>query len=193
MASPSPPSSPLVRAAFVILTRATPERVVYLKSTLYFLFLRFNAKFRYPVRVLHEGDFDDRLQAEIRAGLRGDAGARYGASAIARYDSGRHSGGVTFSWTGATAASSTNPAGTFDFGAGYGYAMGKITPHANWVWERSTGIERQMSFFEGVEYQVTDPFAIDFSVQHLNVVGGGRDTQFVVGITVNTGHLHHPH
>lgn len=75
MASPSPPSSPLVRAAFVILTRATPERVVYLKSTLYFLFLRFNAKFRYPVRVLHEGDFDDRLQAEIRAGLRGDAGA----------------------------------------------------------------------------------------------------------------------
>jgi len=41
-----------------------------------------------------------------------------------------------------------------------------------------------------VEYQATDPFAIDFTVQQLNVAGGGRDTQFVVGVTVNTGKLH---
>lgn len=65
-----------INAAFVILSQATPERVVYLKSTLYFLFRRFNARpeTRYPVRVLHEGDFDARLQDEIRAGLRGDCG-----------------------------------------------------------------------------------------------------------------------
>ena len=63
-------------AAFVILSQATPERVVYLKSTLYFLFKRFNARpeCRYPVRVLHEGDFGPALQAELRACLRGDAG-----------------------------------------------------------------------------------------------------------------------
>jgi hypothetical protein len=122
--------------------------------------------------------------------LRGDRGMRYGATAIARYDAGRHSGGVTFSWTHATMASDTNPAGTFDLGLGYGYALGKITPHVNWVWERSTGAERQISIFEGVEYQVTDPFAIDFSVQHISVWGGARDTQFVIGVTINTPHLH---
>ena len=70
--SPSPSPSPVARAAFVVLSQATPERVVYLKSTLYFLFKRFNAApaRRYPVRVLHEGDFGPALQAEIRAGLR---------------------------------------------------------------------------------------------------------------------------
>lgn len=75
--NPIPPQqNPRPKAAFVILSQATPERVVYLKSTLYFLFRRFNARpdARYPVRVLHEGDFDERLQAEIRAGLRGDCG-----------------------------------------------------------------------------------------------------------------------
>jgi len=141
--------------------------------------------------VVRDGDKLDIAIAPVASFLlRGDEGARFGATAIARYDSGRHSGGVTFSWTGATAASASNPAGTFDFGAGYGYALGKITPHVNWVWERSTGLNRLISAFEGVEYQVTDPFAIDFTVQQLNIVGGGRDTQFVVGVTVNTGKLH---
>ena len=122
--------------------------------------------------------------------LRGDSGVRAGATAIARYDAGRHSGGVTLSWTGATSPSATNPAGTFDLGFGYGYNLGKITPHANWVWERSTGISRQISIFEGVEWQVNDPLAIDFSVQHVSLWGGARDTQYVVGVTVNTGHFH---
>src|SRR5204862_2703316 len=91
------------------------------------------------------------------------AGVRIGSTAIARYDTGHHSAGVTLTWTGATASSASNPAGTFDVGAGYGYGMGKITPHVNWLWEKSTGSERQISLFEGVEYQVTEPFAIDFS------------------------------
>jgi hypothetical protein len=141
--------------------------------------------------VLHDGKkLDIAIAPTASFLLRGDRGLRYGATAIARYDSGRHSGGVTFSWTHATMASDTNPAGTFDLGLGYGYALGKITPHVNWVWERSTGVERQISLFEGVEYQVTDPFAIDFSVQHISVWGGARDTQFVIGVTINTPHLH---
>jgi hypothetical protein len=141
--------------------------------------------------VLHDGKNLDIAIAPIASFLfRGDSGTRYGATGIARYDAGRHSGGVTFSWTGATVASTTNPAGTFDIGLGYGYALGKITPHVNWLWERSTGVDRQISLFEGVEYQVTQPLALDFSVQHINVWGGGRDTQFIVGVTINTPHLH---
>ena len=74
--STAPNGNPKVRAAFVILSQATPERVIYLKSTLYFLFKRFNARpaCRYPVRILHEGDFSIALQTEIRAGLRGTCG-----------------------------------------------------------------------------------------------------------------------
>jgi len=141
--------------------------------------------------VLKDGKkFDVAIAPIVSFLLRGDEGIRYGAVAIARYDAGRHSGGVTVSWTRGTSPSATNPAGTFDLGFGYGYALGKITPHTNWVWERSTGIERQISIYEGVEYQIVDPFALDFTVQHISVWGGGRDTQFVLGITVNTPHLH---
>jgi len=142
--------------------------------------------------LLHDGEhLDIAVAPTAQFLLRGDTGTRWGAAGIARYDSGRHSGGVTISWSGATSTSTTNPAGKFDLGFGYGYALGKVTPHVNWLWERSTGVERQISLFEGIEYQVNDPFAIDFSVQHVSLWGKARDTQFVVGITVNTGRLHH--
>ena len=59
----------------------------------------------------------------------------------------------------------------------------------NWLYEKSTGNGRQISLFEGMEYQVTDPFAIDFAVQHISFWGNQPDTQFVVGLTVNTGRL----
>src|SRR4051812_5570573 len=141
--------------------------------------------------VVHDGDkLDIAIAPRFSVLLRGDSGARVGSTAIARYDTGHHSAGLTFTWTGATASSANNPAGTFDVGAGYGYGIGKITPHINWLWEKSTGSERQISLFEGVEYQFTDPFAIDFSVQHISLGGTARDTQFVAGITFNTGKLH---
>ncbi len=126
--------------------------------------------------------------------LRGDKGARLGATAIARYDIGQNSAGVTVSWSGATMASPTNPAGTFDAGVGYGRRLkasgflGHFTPHTNVIYEKSTGATRQVSIFEGVEYQITEKFALDMSGQHFSVVGGGVDHQIVVGITANLGH-----
>jgi hypothetical protein len=68
-----------------------------------------------------------------------------GATAIARYGVGRNSAGVTFTWTGATNPSATNPAGTFDLGAGYGFRLkpsgplGHLTPHINWLYEKCRG------------------------------------------------------
>src|SRR5262249_25150528 len=117
---------------------------------------------------------------------------RIGGTGIARYDTGHHSAGVTFTWTGGTASSNTNPAGTFDIGAGYGYGFGRITPHVNRLWGKATGVERQVSLFEGVEYQDSGPCAVDFSIQiqHISLWGGARDTQLVAGITVSTGRLH---
>lgn len=147
--------------------------------------------------VVHDGDkFDLAFAPQVSFLLRGDSGARLGATAIARYDWGRSSAGVTFTWTAATAASDTNPAGTIDIGAGYGFRLkpsgplGHLTPHVNWLYEKSTGLERLVSLFEGVEYQITDNVAVDFSAQHFNVWGGRIDHQAVVGLTVNTGRLH---
>jgi hypothetical protein len=146
--------------------------------------------------VVHDGDkLDFAIAPQATYLLRGDSGMRAGATAIARYDAGRSSGGVTLTWTGASNPSPTNPAGTFDIGVGYGFrlkpsgALGHLTPHVNWLYEKSTGNSRQVSLFEGLEYQVTDPFAIDFAVQHISLWGNQPDTQFVVGITVYTPRL----
>jgi len=146
--------------------------------------------------VVHDGEkLDLAIAPQVSYLLRGDSGVRAGATAIARYDVGRSSMGVTFTWTGASHPSSTNPAGTFDIGAGYGYhlratgALSHFTPHFNWLYEKSTGNSRQISLFEGVEYQLTDPVGLDFAVQHISLWGNQPDRQYVVGLTVNTGHL----
>jgi hypothetical protein len=147
--------------------------------------------------VVRDGEkLDFAIAPTVSALLRGDTGARLGATAIARYDVGRSSAGVTVAWSSATHASPTNPSGTLDIGAGYGYRLkpsgplGHLTAHANWLWEKSTGTVRQMSVFEGVEYQITDPVAVDFSAQHLSLWGGPTDHQIVIGLTVSTGRLH---
>lgn len=57
-------------AAIFILTQNNDVRKTYLKTTLYFLFRNFNAKFKYPVVLLHEGDFDAKSQREIIQGIR---------------------------------------------------------------------------------------------------------------------------
>jgi hypothetical protein len=146
--------------------------------------------------VVHDGDkLDFAIAPSATVLFRGDSGARFGTTAVARYDAGRSSAGITATWSGATRSSPTNPAGTFDLGAGYGLRLkpsgplGHLTPHVNWLWEKSTGSDRQISVFEGVEYQITDPVAVDFAVQHVNAWGGVPDTQFVVGLTINTGRL----
>jgi hypothetical protein len=59
-----------VRAAIFILTQNNDVRKTYLKSTLYFLFKYFNAAYRYPVVIFHEGDYDARAQREILVGVR---------------------------------------------------------------------------------------------------------------------------
>jgi hypothetical protein len=66
-------SSALRSAAIFILTQNQPLRVASLKTTLYFLFRHFNAHpggARYPVILLHEGDFSASDQEAIRMGIR---------------------------------------------------------------------------------------------------------------------------
>lgn len=57
-------------AAIVYLTQNNDIRKTHLKNSLYFLFKNFNAKNRYPVLILHQGDFDPRSQQEIIIGVR---------------------------------------------------------------------------------------------------------------------------
>jgi hypothetical protein len=147
--------------------------------------------------VLRDGEkLDLAIEPTVSILLRGDTGARLGGIAIARYDAGRSSTGVTVGWTTATQPSATNPAGTLDVSFGYGFRLkpsgplGHLTPHTNLQFEKSTGIERQISVSEGIEYQITDLVAVDFSVQHGSVWGGQTDNEIVVGLTVQTRRLH---
>ena len=146
--------------------------------------------------VLHDGQkLDIAVAPQAVFFLRGEQGARLGAVAIARYDTGRNSMGATVSWAAATHSSSTNPAGTFDVGLGFGRRLaaagrlGKLTPHGNAVWERSTGLPRVISVFEGVEYQMTERLAFDAGGQHFSLNTRTPDHQAVVGITLNVGKL----
>lgn len=60
----------MIKAAIFILTQNTPERKVYLKTSLYFLFKNFNSEYKYPVFILHEGDYDLFSQKEVITGIR---------------------------------------------------------------------------------------------------------------------------
>ena len=55
----------MTKSAILILTQNTIERKIYLKTSLYFLFRNFNARFKYPVIILHEGDYDNNSMNEI--------------------------------------------------------------------------------------------------------------------------------
>ena len=60
----------MLNAAIYILTQNTVERKIYLKNCLYFLFKNYNAKYKYPVIILHEGDYDDIGKEEIFKSVR---------------------------------------------------------------------------------------------------------------------------
>jgi hypothetical protein len=147
--------------------------------------------------VLHDGQkLDIAIAPQATIFLRDESGARLGAVAIARYDTGRNSIGATVSWSAATQSSSTNPGGTWDVGIGFGRQLSgsplleKFTPHVNAEWEKSTGVANAVLAFEGVEYQAIERLAFDVSVQHFAGAGNPPDHQIVFGLTVNVGKLH---
>lgn len=63
-------TSPVPKSGIFILTQNTTERKIHLKNCLYFLFRNFNKKYNYPVIILHEGDYDEKAQNEIKCSLR---------------------------------------------------------------------------------------------------------------------------
>jgi len=139
--------------------------------------------------------FDVGIGPQATFFLRDESGARYGATVIAREDIGLNSIGATIGWSGATTTSITNPAGTWDFGAGFGRRLAakgmlvRVTPHVNAVWERSTGFDRTFSAFAGVEYQITPRVAFDATGQRIGLAGG-TDRQILLGMTINLGKPH---
>jgi hypothetical protein len=143
--------------------------------------------------VLDSPHFDIAIAPQVTAFLRNESGARLGATAIARFDGGGNSIGATLGWTAATSATDTNPVGVWDFGAGFGRHLARsgffnrLTPHVNAVLERSTGFERTLAVFGGVEYQVGKRVAIDASAQRYGLTGGAPDRQFLLGLTINLG------
>jgi alpha 1,2-mannosyltransferase len=60
------------KAAIFVLSQNTVERKIYLKTSLYFLFRNFNAVYKYPVIILHEGDYDEHSKNEIKMSIRSE-------------------------------------------------------------------------------------------------------------------------
>ena len=146
--------------------------------------------------VVYESEhFDIAFAPQVTKLLRNDSGLRLGATTIARYDGGGNTIGVIGSWTGATTASDTNPAGTWDIGGGFGRQLAakgvwsKVTPHTNVTLERSTGFQKTLAVFGGVAYQFTDRFTADVSGQRFGLIGGGEDRQLLVSFTLNLGKM----
>ena len=65
----------------------------------------------------------------------------------------------------------------------------RLSPHANVLYEKSTGVTRSISVFGGVEYQISAKVAVDVSAQRFGLVGSGIDRQVVVGMTANLGRI----
>jgi hypothetical protein len=142
--------------------------------------------------IFDSAHFDVAVAPQASVFLRDSSGIRYGATGIVREDIGLNSLGATIGWTGATVSSSSNPAGTWDFGAGYGRRLAsngllsRFTPHLNTAWERSTGFEATFSAIAGIEYQITPRVAFDASGQRIGS-GAGADRQVLLGMTINLG------
>ena len=112
---------------------------------------------------------------------------RLGGVGLARGNFVGLDGGLTASFTQATQASDVNPARLLDLGAGVGRKLSpRLTAHANYVYEKATAYSPLQSLYEGVEFQLTPRFALDFSLQQIGV-GSTIDHQFVVGLTMNLG------
>ena len=135
------------------------------------------------------------LAPQFTAITRGqDGGYRGGGSAVMRIDQGSNNFGATFTWTGATRPSDTNPAGISDVGLGYGRKFGNegilshFTAHGNVTVEKQTGASKFFTLLEGVEYQINDGFSVDISGQHLGFGTGVVDHQILVGLSWKIGH-----
>lgn len=57
-------------SAIFYLTQNSDVRRTYLKTSLYFLFRNFNAKYKYPVIIFHEGDYDLKSQEDVLMSVR---------------------------------------------------------------------------------------------------------------------------
>jgi alpha 1,2-mannosyltransferase len=60
----------MINAAIFYLTQNTETKKIYLKTSLYFLFKNFNEKYKYPVIIFHEGDYDSKAQTDIIMSIR---------------------------------------------------------------------------------------------------------------------------
>ena len=119
---------------------------------------------------------------QVTAYVRENEGVRAGAVGIGRWTwNGVNNAGFTLSWTGATAPSPANPASTLDCGAGYGRDFGKFTLFGNYVWERSSGLQRLHIFSSGFEWEFNDRFSIDVSGE---VSHGQPGYQILVGVAI---------
>ena len=128
--------------------------------------------------------------------FRDNKGARLGLAGLATYSFGLNSiiGNVVFS--GATSPSPDNTSSQLDTIIGYGRSLkaigilSRVSAFAEFLHQAVGDESDYVSLLQGISYRIRPEWVIDFAVQQDGVLTGLLEVQFLVGFTLNLGHLH---
>ena len=125
--------------------------------------------------------------------LRGDEGARIGATGIAAFGFGLNGAVVNAGWSSATNSSSSNPAHDYFVAADFARTLGnsggltRLIPFVGVLYQDTTHDSASVSLGQGLSYRLRADWVFDVAVHEHGVGLGERDYQILVGFTVNLG------
>ena len=125
--------------------------------------------------------------------LRGDEGARLGATGIAAFGFGQNGAAVNAGWSSATNSSPTNPAHDYFVAADFARTLGtsgalsRLSPFVGVMYQDTTLDSGSVSLGQGLSYRARPDWVFDLGVYEHGFSQGTRDYQFLVGFTVNMG------
>ena len=129
--------------------------------------------------------------------LRGDEGARIGATGIAAFGFGSNGAAVNAGWSSATHSSPTNPAHDYFVAADFSRTLGtsgalsRLSPFAGVLYQDTTLDSASVSLGQGLSYRARPNWVLDLGVYEHGFSQGTRDYQVLVGFTINLGRPAH--
>lgn len=158
---------------------------------------RFGDRIGFAVRraLYQNGGFSFGVAPQAVFFLRGEEGARLGASAIAVYSFGKNSVVANLLWSAATDASENNPRQQTGVIAGYSRTLGsgprlsRASAFAEFLQEFPSDEPSRVSLMQGVTYRVRPDLVVDFSLQQNGLAATPFDLIFATGLTYNFGRI----
>jgi hypothetical protein len=145
--------------------------------------------------VLRREAFTLAVDPQMTFFTRGAHGVRLGSGILAGYAFGLNGAIASFTWTGATSSSPTNPAREQDFEFTYYHQLGwgaasRFMAFGDFLHVRATEQQALSSVTEGIIYHLRPNLALDFGIRQQDIGSGRISHQLVGGITVGLGRIH---